>query len=171
MIKERIALEIVGYVKTIFGMGVLSKGIQFVEGRRDRVRKAAEEKARREWQVTEEDVKLPDGTIESNVVIFKMATEEELQRWKEYSDSYYAEKEGFYIARLESNGPEVNTKDKAKEVATDIGKKAVRITSSVFIEGAKRRAAYELKDTSRAYAKSAKETEMFLKNNIKNKMR
>lgn len=166
MNKERIAKELVGYAANIFIMGLLSKGVQFIEQRGDRNQKIKEEKESRKWRVIEELVEQPDGTFEIEFAIEKVVTDEELQRWEEYSESYYAEQEGYYIARVKR---EVE-KEKASKHIKNVANMAGKMAASVMADGVKRRIVYELKDSSRVQAKSCKDTELFLRNNIKNKL-
>ena len=166
MNKERIAKELIGYIGGIFAMGLLSKGVQFIEQRKERSKKMEEEKESREWKVIERMVKLEDGTFEKKYDISKLVTDEELQQWKEYSEDYYLREQGFYVARIR---PKVmKDKKEVKSQVKKIAKMAGKATTSVMTEGVKRRVVYEFKDASRGYAKSSKDTEIFLKNNLKN---
>lgn len=169
MNKERIAKELIGYVVGIFTMGVLSKGTQFLEQKKERSRKMKDEKESREWKVTEEIVKQKDGTFKKQYSITKLVTDEELQQWIEYSEDYELRQKGFYVARVRPN-PEEN-KEKVNDRVKKMAKTAGKATANVMVEGAKRRVVYEFKDSSRGLAKSSKDTEIFLKNNIKNHFR
>ena len=166
MNNERIAKELVGYAVGIFMMGVLSKGVQRIERRKERKKQMADDKENMEWKVSEKMIKQEDGSFAVSYSISRLITSEELEQWREYSEDYRLRNQGFCVARIRPN--EVKDKEKLnvhiKKAATTVGK----ATADIMAEGAKRRVVYEFKDASRGYAKSSKDTEIFLKNNLKN---
>lgn len=169
MDSERLAKEVGGYIYGIFVMGVLSKGIQFIEQRRERSKKVEEEKESRQWKVTEKMVKQQDGTFKRKYVISRVVTDEDILMMENYSEDYYLRKQGFYVARIKPN--EAEDKKNVGERVHKMAKMAGKATANVMTEGAKRRVVYEFKDASRNFAKSSKDTEIFLKNNVKNHLK
>ena len=166
MNKERIAREIARYLVGIFAMGLLSKGTQRIEQRREIKKKVEEEKESQEWKVTEKMVKQPNGTFKKEYGISRMISEEDLQKMRERSEDYHLRKQGFYVARVRPN--KVEEKEKIQDRAKKVAKMAGESAANIMAEGAKRRVVYEFKDASRSFAKSSKDTEIFLKNNLKN---
>lgn len=168
MNNDRIAKEIAGYLVGIFAMGALSKSVQLVEGRRFARKKREEYKEDMKWKLTTKVVKRKDGTFETKYTVSKKITTEDMQEWLYYSEEYFNDLKGCYTARIQP------TTEKKKKVSMSV-KGAVlgvgKAVPSIFVEGVKRRAVFELKDSSRNYAKSSKDTEIFIKNNIKNRLK
>ena len=86
-----------------------------------------------------------------------------------YTEDYYLRKQGFYVARIKPN--EAEDKKNVGERVHKMAKMAGKATANVMTEGAKRRVVDEFKDASRNFAKSSKDTEIFLKNNVKNHLK
>lgn len=170
MNNDRIAKEIAGYVVGIFAMGALSKSVQLIEGRRFVRKKREEDKEDMKWKITTKVVKKKDGTFETKYTISKKTTAEDMQEWLNYSEEYFNDLKGYYVARVQPT-VEKKTKKKAPRSVKGTVLGAGKAVSSIFVEGVKRRAVFELKDSSRNYAKSSKDTEIFIKNNIKNRLK
>ena len=149
----------------IMALGALAKGTDLIEGRAAKKQAAEKKSAEEAWHWVEKKVGKGKNK-ETKMFLVRTVSRDELDSWIQAAEDRKAESEGLVIARRQKAAKP----EPPKRTMGDAGKAAGKFVGDVAAAGVKARVRFELRDRSRDIAKKAKDQEVFLANNVRNKM-
>lgn len=149
----------------IMALGALAKGTDLIEGRAAKKQAAEKKSAEETWRWAEKKVGKGKNK-ETKMFLVRTVSRDELDSWIQAAEDRKAKAEGLVIARRQKAAKP----EPPKRAMGDIAKDVAKAVGDIAVAGVKARVKFELRDQARNIAKKAKDQEVFLANNVRNRM-